>query len=98
LVYGNLERQKKKTKKNGIDEGNVPFIDLLWGDKMSIQLIENKFQVVEELLSKMRTKLVSPLLIISIGKFAERSQVVELYGDNYHTIKERTLNKPRIFD
>ena len=49
---------------------------------MSIQLIENKFQVVEELLSKMRTKLVSPLLIISIGKFAERSQVVELYGDN----------------
>lgn len=53
---------------------------------MSIQLIENKFQVVEELLSKMRTKLVSPLLIISIGKFAERSQVVELYGDNYQTI------------
>ena len=86
MVYGNLERQKKKTKKNGIDEGNVPFIDLLWGDKMSIQLIENKFQVVEELLSKMRTKLVSPLLIISIGKFAERSQVVELYGDNYQTI------------
>ncbi len=53
---------------------------------MSIQLIENEFQVVEELLSKMRTKQVSPLLIIGIGKFAERSQVVELYGDNYQTI------------
>ena len=53
---------------------------------MSIQLIENKFQVVEELLSKMRTKQVSPLLIISIGKFATNAvRFVELYGDNYQT-------------
>ena len=63
---------------------------------MSIQLIENKFQVVEELLSKMRTKQVSPLLIISIGKFAERSQVVELYGDNYQTIWNDFLSYRRL--
>lgn len=53
---------------------------------MSIQIIENKFQVVEELLSKMKVKSVSPMLIISTGEIAGRSQVIELYGESYQTV------------
>lgn len=53
---------------------------------MSIQLIEKKFQVVEELLSELKSISVSPMLILSIGHSTERSQVLEFHGKNYQSV------------
>lgn len=62
------------------------FINQLWGDRLSIYTIENRFQSVRNILEKNKQENVVPLIIVSWGEFDNRGQVNEIYGETHENV------------
>lgn len=62
------------------------FINQLWGDRLSIHTIENRFQSVRNILEKNKQENVVPLIIVSWGEFDNRGQVNEIYGETHENV------------